>query len=137
MFVVIGGGLVGTETAELLAEMGCYVSIVEMMEEIAKEESSTVKPTMLETFKKHHVEMLTKIKVMKITPSRIETEGDNGMISLPCDYVVLAVCAKPNVFDITPLTSVGIEVHLVGDCHDRVSDIYHAIEEGYLVANTL
>ena len=32
---VIGGGLVGTETAEYLLEKGCTVSIIEMMDKIA------------------------------------------------------------------------------------------------------
>ena len=32
---VIGGGLVGTETAEYLLEQGCTVSIVEMLDKVA------------------------------------------------------------------------------------------------------
>ncbi|WP_028042836.1 bilirubin reductase, long form [Candidatus Stoquefichus massiliensis] len=135
--VVIGGGLVGAETAELLAAMGCHVTIVEMMEEIAKEESSTVKPTMFETFKKHQVNLLTKTKVTAITATTVEAESEEGTISLPCDYVIMAVGAKPNAFDITPLTQAGIDIHLIGDCHEKASDINHAIEEGYLAANNI
>lgn len=134
--VVIGGGLVGSETAELMAEMGCHVSIIEMMEEIAKEESSTVKPTMFETFKKYHVDLLTKTKVTAITSTTIEAESDDGTISIACDYVVLAVGAKPQNFDIVALTDKGISVDFIGDCH-AVADINHAIEEGYLAANKL
>jgi 2,4-dienoyl-CoA reductase-like NADH-dependent reductase (Old Yellow Enzyme family)/thioredoxin reductase len=135
--VVIGGGLVGAETAELLAEMGCHVSIVEMLEEIAKEESSTVKPTMFETFKKHNVKLLTKTKVTGITKASVEAEDENGKVSLPCDYVIMAVGAKPNAFDTTALIEAGIDVHIVGDCHERAADINHAIEEGYLAANSI
>lgn len=134
---VIGGGLVGAETSELLAEMGCEVTIVEMLDEIAKEESSTVKPVMMETFEKHQVKMLTKTKVTAITSTSVECEGENGSLSILSDYVVLAVGAKPNEFDTNLLIEKGIDVHIVGDCHERASDINHAIEEGYLAANSI
>lgn len=135
--VVIGGGLVGVETAELLAEMGCHVTIVEMLDEIAKEESSTVRPTMFETFGKHHVTLLTQTKVTQINPTHIKAQKADEEITIPCDYVVLAVGAKPQTFDITPLIEKGIDVHFIGDCHEKASDINHAIEEGYLIANSL
>lgn len=134
---VIGGGLVGAETSELLAEMGCEVTIVEMLDEIAKEESSTVKPVMMETFEKHQVKMLTKTKVTAITSTGVECKGENGSLSILSDYVVLAVGAKPNEFDTNLLVEKGIDVHIVGDCHERASDINHAIEEGYLAANSI
>ena len=135
--VVIGGGLVGAETAELLAQNGCEVSIVEMMDTIAKEESTTVRPIMMADFEKHNVQQFTKTKVTSITSTTIEAENEDGIISLPCDYVVLAVGAKPNDFDITPLTEKGIDVYVVGDCHERAADINRAIEEGYLAANAI
>lgn len=134
---VIGGGLVGAETSELLAEMGCEVTIVEMLEEIAKEESSTVRPVMMENFEKHQVKMLTKTKVTAITSTTVECEGPSEDISLLSDYVVLAVGAKSNVFDITLLTDKGIDVRFVGDCHEKAADINHAVEEGYLAANSI
>lgn len=135
--VVIGGGLVGAETAELLTAMGCEVTIVEMLEEIAKEESTTVKPTMFASFEQHHVQLLTKTKVTKITASTVEAENEDGPVSLPCDYVILAVGAKPNAFDAQTLIDQGIQVDYVGDCHDRAADINRAIEEGYLAANRI
>lgn len=134
---VIGGGLVGAETSELLAEMGCEVTIVEMLDEIAKEESSTVKPVMMETFEKHQVKKLTKTKVTAITSTTVECVSEEGPLSILTDYVILAVGAKPNEFDTSLLLEKGIDVHVVGDCHERAADINRAIEEGYLAANSL
>ncbi len=133
--VVIGGGLVGAETAEMLAQMGADVSIVEMMDTIAKEESTTVRPTMMADFEKHGVQQYVKTKVTAITGNHVEAENEDGQVSIPCDYVVMAVGAKPNTFDTSLLEEKGIEVHVVGDCHDKAADINHAIEEGYLAAN--
>ncbi len=135
--VIIGGGLVGAETAELLANMGCEVSIVEMIDEIAKEESTTVRPIMFEDFENHHVQLLTKTKVTEITHTTVEAENEDGKVSIPCDYVVLAVGAKPNAFDVSLLEEKGIDVHVVGDCNQRAADINRAIEEGYLAANSI
>lgn len=132
--VIIGGGLVGAETAELLAQMGCKVSIVEMLEEIAKEESSTVKPEMFADFKKHEVNLLTKTKVTKITATHVEAENETGPVTIDCDYVVLAVGAKPNPFDIVALNDANVNVYVTGDCNGKAADINKAIEEGYLAA---
>ncbi len=135
--VVIGGGLVGAETAELLAEMGCQVSVVEMMEEIAKEESKTVRPVLFESFEKYQVQLLTGTKVTAITANSVEAENAEGKVSLPCDYVVLAVGARPNSFDAQALEDKGVQVSFVGDCNERAADINRAVEEGYLAANVL
>lgn len=134
---IIGGGLVGAETAEFLAEMNCDVTIVEMLEEIAKEESSTVKPVMFENFKKHQVKLLTKTKVTKITNTTVEAINDDGEISIPSDYVIFAAGANPCKFDVSELIDNNIDVHFVGDCNEKAADINNAIEQGYLTANNI
>ncbi len=52
---VIGGGMVGCETAEYLAARGCKVSVIEMMDKIAAGESTTILPTLLENYKSYGV----------------------------------------------------------------------------------
>ena len=59
--------------------MGLEVTVVEMLDEIAKEESSTVKPTMFEDFKAHNVQLLTKTKVTAITPSSVEAQNEEDI----------------------------------------------------------
>lgn len=135
--VVIGGGLVGSETSEFLASIECHVTIIEMLEEIAKEESTTVKPIMMAGFEKHNVVMLTKTKVTKITPNHVECLDENHeKITVPCDYVVMASGSKVVEFDTTTLQTLNIEVKRIGDCNG-ISDINNAIEQGYLAANEL
>lgn len=134
---VIGGGLVGSETAEYLAEKGCRVTIVEMLDEIAKQESATVKPVLMDSFKKLGVTLMPKTAVKEITTEAVNCVCEEKEISIPSDYVVIAVGAKPNAFDAAPLLEQGIEVQFVGDCKDRASDINNAIEQGYLAANAI
>lgn len=49
--VIAGGGLVGVETSEYLAQKGYQITILEMADKIAREESNTIMPTILEEFK--------------------------------------------------------------------------------------
>lgn len=71
---VIGGGLVGVETAEYLASRGCKVTIIEMMDQIAKEESSTVLPTLMSELEHYHVQILTSAKLSEITDHAVIVE---------------------------------------------------------------
>lgn len=135
---VIGGGMVGCETAEYLAERGAEVSIIEMMDTIAKGESSTILPTLMENYQKYHVAQYTGHTVKEITLTEVICETkENSHISIPCDYAVIALGAKPTVFDTSAIEEKGIPVMKIGDCNERAADISNAIRTGYDAANAL
>ncbi|MGV8959527.1 MAG: bilirubin reductase, long form [Stenotrophomonas sp.] len=134
---VIGGGLVGCETAEYLAEQGCKVSIVESLETIATGISNTVLPTLLENYRTYGVEQYTGHTVIGIDADALRCQDMHGAaIRIPCDYVVMASGARPVAFDTEAFSSRGIEVVRIGDCAE-VADIAHAIQTGYDAANAL
>ena len=135
--IVVGGGMVGCETAEYLAEQGCKVSIVEMRNKIAEEVGMTVLPTMLEFFRDYNVAQFTGHKVTKITVGELICENAKGdEIQIPCDYVVMANGSRPLKFDVKLLTDKGISVVKVGDC-EKTANIAQAIKTGYDAANAL
>lgn len=135
--VVVGGGMVGCETAEYLAEQGCQVSVVEMSGKIASEVGMTVLPTMLEFFKDHAIAQFTGHKVINIRADEVICENQNGnTVKIPCDYVVMASGSRSVKFDTAPLTDKGISVVEIGDCR-KVSNISQAIKTGYEAANAL
>lgn len=138
--VIIGGGLVGVETAEYLAKAGCEVTIVEMLDAIAKEESGTILPTLTEELDNYGVIRHTHTKLDEIHPDFVtvttETEDtEPKTFEIPADFVVMAVGARkqlPNLKD-CPLP-----IHYVGDCSgERPSNIEHAIKSAYDTANAL
>lgn len=130
--VVIGGGLVGCETAEFLAENGADVTIVEMLPTIAQGESNTVMPTLLENFNRHGVKTYTDTTVKQITPTSVVCGCQNGEeLILPCDTVVMAAGAKPVPFETEKLERAGIDVIRIGDCDRSASDISNAIKSAY------
>lgn len=136
--VVIGGGMVGCETAEYLAERGAKVSIVEMLDTIAQEESNTILPTLIENFHKYHVTQYTGHKVKEITSSEVICETkENPHVSISCDYAVIALGAKPVVFDTSAIEEKRIPIVKIGDCKEYASDISNAIRTAYDAANAL
>ena len=132
---VIGGGLVGTETAEYLLEKGCTVSIIEMMDKIANGESSTILPTILADFAKHDVKQYVNTKVSAIEIGCVKALQGEEEISIPCDTVVMAVGSRKNVLDVDGVTA---PIYYAGDCSgERTASIAEAIRSGYRAANEI
>ena len=135
--VVLGGGLVGAETAEYLANKGLDVTIVEMMDKIAAQESETVLPLMQEDFAKHDVKQLVNTRVSEIKDNVIYVTNttDETAVELNADVIVNALGSKKNLFDDSKLT---VPFTYVGDCSgERTADIASAIRTGYKAANEI
>ena len=129
---VIGGGMVGCETAEYLAARGCKVSVIEMMDKIAAGESTTILPTLLENYKTYGVEQYPSHKVKEFRMNAVVCENKDGAeVTIPCDYIVLAMGARSNEFDAAALEAAGIPVYSIGDAAGKAADISNAIRTGY------
>lgn len=136
---IIGGGLVGTETAEYVLEKGCQVSVIEMLDQIANGESSTILPIIMKDFAQHDVKQYVNTKV-----NRIVNEGktilatdtkEEKEISINCDTIIMAVGSKKNELDTEGVT---VPVYYAGDCSgDRTASIAEAVRSGYAVANDI
>ena len=129
---VIGGGMVGCETAEYLAARGCKVSVIEMMDKIAAGESTTILPTLLENYKTYGVEQYPSHKVKEFRMNAVVCENKDGAeVTIPCDYIVLAMGARSNEFDAAALEAASIPMYSIGDAAGKAADISNAIRTGY------
>ena len=129
---VIGGGMVGCETAEYLAARGCKVSVIEMMDKIAAGESTTILPTLLENYKTYGVEQYPSHKVKEFRMDAVVCENKDGAeVTIPCDYIVLAMGARSNEFNAAALEAASIPVYSIGDAAGKAADISNAIRTGY------
>lgn len=137
---VIGGGLVGVETAEYLAHLGCEVTVVEMLDTIAKEESGTILPTLTKELDTYGVIRYTNTKLEEIhgnsvTVTTAAPETEPKTFDIPSDFVVMAVGAKKQL---PTLEGCTVPVHYAGDCEgERPSNIEHAVKSAYDTANTI
>lgn len=136
---IIGGGLVGAETAEYCADKGCEVSVIEMTDKIANGESSTILPTMMKNFADKGIKQYVNTKVNAITNNgttilATDTKEEKE-VEIDCDVIVMAVGSKKNVLDVEGVT---VPVVYAGDCSgDRTASIAEAIRGGYTCANEI
>lgn len=133
--VVLGGGLVGAETAEYLAQKGHAVSIVEMQDKIASGESTTVLPLMMKDFETHHVAQYVNTKVDTIKENVVYASKGEEKVEIKADTIVNALGSKKNTYD---FDAISVPYAVVGDCEgERTSDIAHAIRTAYKAANAI
>ena len=92
--VVIGGGLVGLEVAEFLAEKACDVTVLEMQSEVAADLGSIRKICVKESMYMNNIKDMTNAKVVRIEDETVFVEVNGTVEQIPCDAVVVAIGAR-------------------------------------------
>lgn len=118
--VVIGGGMVGVETAELIAAAGCNVTVLEMGSEICMELGSARKYCIAEAIAEKGISIVTNVKVTEILQNQVVGEKEGETVSYPCDWAVIAVGSKScNASELEDAChQLGIELISVGDAKE-------------------
>ncbi len=94
--VVIGGGLVGCETALWLAQNGKSVKVIEMLPEVATNILYANKVVLMKLLDINKVEILTNTGLVEVGDGNITVAQKELKIrKISCDTVVLAVGLKP------------------------------------------
>jgi len=131
--VVIGGGLVGCETAEFLLERRegvDRVTVVEMLDRMAAAVSITYRPFFLARLKKMGVRMETQTRVEEITAAGVQVNRRGVAEFIAADFVILAVGLKADPAPSESFRNVAPEFYAAGDCV-RPRMIREAIAEGF------
>jgi 2,4-dienoyl-CoA reductase-like NADH-dependent reductase (Old Yellow Enzyme family)/thioredoxin reductase len=132
---VIGGGMVGCETANHLAHHGKKPTIIEMLSELAPEEPRDMKRFLMESLEEHDVPMYTDSTVQEIAPDgsiRI-LRGGEDLILTGFESVILAGGMRAVNGLAGQLHGMVDSLLLVGDAV-AVRTALEAIEEGYEAA---
>jgi len=135
--VVIGGGLVGAETAEFVAYHGSQVSILEMQPTIAKDGETASNYYMLKNLENHQVAIYTNARVQEIGADyvRFQLQEKEECIS-DVDTVIIATGVKSNQELAKVLQERQIPFIAVGDAA-KVKNGFANIQEGYRVGMSL
>lgn len=129
--VVIGGELVGCETALLLMERGKKVTIMRRGPELATKVHRLIREPMLGRLKYKGVTMLTGVEYQEITDAGVVIRTHAGEKKVvEADTVVLAAGSTPNTELAAALKGKVAQVVSVGDCVEPRS-MMEALEEGY------
>jgi NADPH-dependent 2,4-dienoyl-CoA reductase/sulfur reductase-like enzyme len=114
---VVGGGLVGVEIAERLAEQGATVTLIAPQTVIAAEMAPPRRWRAMHLLAEHGVARHTGARLLAIEPGRvIFAEAGGARRELAVDGVVLSDALAPNETLAAALASRRAEVHRIGDC---------------------
>lgn len=127
--LVVGGGLVGCETAELLATRGHQVQIVEMLPSLAGEVEQRTRGLLLGRLEKAGVESFTEAKIISLDEKEAIVEVQGVQRKFEADTVVMAVGVRPERDLAKSLTPEKPPCQLIGDCR-QARNLLYAVREG-------
>lgn len=135
--VICGGGLSGCDTALELAMQGKEVTIVEQMENCARDVMAINKISLDTLLAQYQVKILTNTKVTEISDKGVTAETEDGSIPLEADAIVTAFGQKANSKTADAIASrYPCKTTLIGDCQ-KPSKAGKAIREGFYAAMAL
>jgi pyruvate/2-oxoglutarate dehydrogenase complex dihydrolipoamide dehydrogenase (E3) component len=132
--VIIGGGLVGCELAEYLAEKGKKVTVTNILPEMAEGVSPVLRGYLLDRLVEKGVELLTNVAYDHFGPEGVFLSTKEGTRrTIQADTIILAAGFTPCRQLYEEIKEKVPEIKLVGDCVEARS-IRDAIADGYRVA---
>jgi len=132
--IVVGGGMVGCETAEFLAENDNHVTILEMLDNMALDCEPNTRDELIPRLEKYGVKMMTHTKLLKVLEDGVAVDqGDGQERAIPWDWIVLALGTKSRDSLFWELRGKSYKVYTVGDCKEP-RGIQEAVYEGSWIA---
>jgi dihydrolipoamide dehydrogenase len=111
--LIIGGGIIGLEMAQIYSALGTGITIVEMLDQIIPPADKDIVQPLFLKFKKKYT-IYTKTKVTSLTPTaeavRAVFEGGGASEQADFDAVLVAVGRRPNTADMG-FDKVGLAVN--------------------------
>lgn len=135
---IIGGGIVGLETADLLATRGCHARLIEIGDTIAGDMARNNRFDVLARLERYHTTLLTGTVVEGVTDGDLvlRQRGEEPVRVDPGDAVIVAVGVEPDR-DVLPIVHrSGAPYVLVGDC-SHPGDFLTTIRDASMAALAL
>jgi len=113
-FLVIGGGAIGLEFADVYQALGSEVTVVEMLDRIAPTADADASKELTKALEKRGIRILTSTKVVAQKAGKkgteVELEGQDGKKeTVVVDRILVAVGRKPNASNLG-LEEIGVEL---------------------------
>jgi pyruvate/2-oxoglutarate dehydrogenase complex dihydrolipoamide dehydrogenase (E3) component len=117
--LVAGGGMIGTEAADYLADYNKDVTIIEQQATIASGITATVQALLLPRLAARGVKQFTNAKITEFVPGGAKINQDGEIVELiGFDNIVLAMGVEPNNSLEAAARDCAKEVHVIGDAAD-------------------
>jgi NADPH-dependent 2,4-dienoyl-CoA reductase/sulfur reductase-like enzyme len=136
--IVIGGGLVGLEVAEYLHGKAQEITVVEMLDQVAKDLGQLRNICVMENLYAFGIKTVTNAKCIEIKENVVIIERSGNIEELVCDSVVVSIGAKSRSFDdlSTYCKEHGVAYHVIGDAV-RARRALNAVAEANEVARKI
>ncbi len=132
--LIVGGGMVGLETASHAISQNRKATIVEMLDDTGKDLNPSVKYFLMDSLLKSCVKIYTETKVEKFTSNGAICSTPNGELNLlGYDMVVLAIGSIPNNYLKDELCDNPYELFVIGDAN-KPRKAVEAVEEALRLA---
>jgi 2,4-dienoyl-CoA reductase-like NADH-dependent reductase (Old Yellow Enzyme family)/thioredoxin reductase len=135
-YLVVGAGLVGCETADLLSDRGEKVTLVEILPEIACDADKDTKAYFDIRFQNKGIKIHTGATLVRSEGRQAIIHQGLEDIRIETGTVVFSVGAKSDDLLYEQLKSMGIEATKAGDCV-KPRRILDSVEEGFLAGNRI
>ncbi|MBY9079086.1 FAD-dependent oxidoreductase [Paenibacillus sp. HN-1] len=136
--IIIGGGLVGLEVAEYLHGKASDITVVEMLDRVAKDLGDLRSICVMENLNASGAQILTDAKCVEIKEHGVVIESKGQIAEYPCDSVVVAIGARSRNFENINAYCEDhhIPCHVIGDAL-RARRALNAVAEAHEVARVI
>jgi len=132
---IIGGGMVGIETADTLIHYrGVKATVIEGLAVIAKEMARNNRYDVLDRLTKGGARVLTEAPVESVEGERIWAMAGGTRTPIEAgDLIISAIGPVPNRDIVPEVERAGVPYVLAGDCN-QIGDFMTAIRDGWMLA---
>ncbi|APU60570.1 dihydrolipoyl dehydrogenase [Clostridium botulinum] len=156
--VIIGGGVIGIEFANIFSSLGCKVTVIEMLPYILPPVDREISEILKEKLKKDGIDIYNNCKVTKIENNNenlnVSFEEDNDKLNIEAQKVLIAVGRRANISNLN-LESTGVYIekgciwvndnmetnikgiYAIGDCTGKNMLAHVASDQGIIAVENI
>jgi pyruvate/2-oxoglutarate dehydrogenase complex dihydrolipoamide dehydrogenase (E3) component len=134
-FTIIGGGMVGIETADLLSQQGKRCTVIEALASLAPGMARNNRMELLDRLKSRDVRIMLASKVTQAGGKCLDVrtgEGSTQQIEVG-DCLVIATGPAPVREAVAAIQAAGVAYALAGDCNEP-GDFLSCLRDAWMVA---
>ena len=132
---ILGGGMVGIETADLLTLHGKRCTVIEAFDAVAQGMARNNRMELLDRLKARSAPILLNVKVEKAQGGALEYYSEDGIrrsIGIG-DCLIVATGPEPDRDVVQAVEEAGVDYELAGDCH-QPGDFLSCLRDAWMVA---
>jgi 2,4-dienoyl-CoA reductase-like NADH-dependent reductase (Old Yellow Enzyme family)/thioredoxin reductase len=133
---VLGGGMIGIETAAYLGWLGRKTTIFEKLDTVAADGDDGLLPSMLALADRYGIDIETETEVLEVHDGKVKLRKHGATETREFDTIVLSFGRIPETALAEALDSSGIKTIMIGDA-EKSGRAIHATRSGFITGSRL